>query len=133
MFKDFALAPSKVEATVTAMREQFMNYHLTACLELHTFSSLNEEFLLEYQGTLQKADQAIVYFNPHTIEHKKLAPISENQVIEAFGGGNLKVFTNSSELTEYLGTLDHEKQAYLMMTSGNFDDTDLDALAENLI
>ena len=133
VFKDFAHSPSKVEATVTAMREQFLSFHLTACLELHTFSSLNEEFLLEYQGTLLKADEAIVYFNPHTIEHKKLDPISEDQVREAFGGGNLKVFTDSTELTEYLKTLSHEKQAYLMMTSGNFDGVDFDALAENLI
>ncbi|MBL4577725.1 MAG: peptidoglycan synthetase [Flavobacteriales bacterium] len=133
LFKDFAHSPSKVEATVTAMREQFLSFHLTACLELHTFSSLNEEFLLEYQGTLLKADEAIVYFNPHTIEHKKLDPISKDQVREAFGGGNLKVFTNSTELTEYLKTLDHGKQAYLMMTSGNFDGVDFDALAENLI
>ncbi|MBL4577418.1 MAG: peptidoglycan synthetase, partial [Flavobacteriales bacterium] len=133
VFKDFAHSPSKVEATVTAMREQFLSFHLTACLELHTFSSLNEEFLLEYQGTLLKADEAIVYFNPHTIEHKKLDPISEDQVREAFGGGNLNVFTNSTELTEYLKTLDHGKQAYLMMTSGNFDGVDFDALAENLI
>jgi len=133
MFKDFAHSPSKVEATVTAVREQFLNYHLVACLELHTFSSLNEEFLMEYNGTMLKADEAIVYFNPHTLEHKKLEPLSEEQVQEAFGGGNLKVFTNSAALTAYLGTLNHEKQAYLMMTSGNFDGVDFEELANELI
>lgn len=133
MFKDFAHSPSKVAATVTAVREQFLNHHLVACLELHTFSSLNEEFLLEYQGTLMKADAAIVYFNPHTLEHKKLAAITEGQVREAFGGGNINVFTDSSELQEYLGKLSQEKVAYLMMTSGNFDGLNLEELAEDLV
>ncbi|HIA05985.1 MAG TPA: peptidoglycan synthetase [Flavobacteriales bacterium] len=133
MFKDFAHSPSKVGATVTAVREQFLNHHLAACLELHTFSSLNEEFLMEYQGTMLKADEAIVYFNPHTIEHKRLEPITEGQVRSAFGGGNLKVFTDSGELTHYLGRFDHEKQVFLMMTSGNFDGVDFETLAEEVI
>ncbi|MBL4656526.1 MAG: peptidoglycan synthetase [Flavobacteriales bacterium] len=133
MFKDFAHSPSKVGATVAAVREQFSNHHLVACLELHTFSSLNEEFLLEYQGTMLKADAAIVYFNPHTIEHKKLPPISEGQVREAFGGGNISVYTDSFQLREYLETINHEKQAFLMMTSGNFDGLNFNELAESLM
>jgi UDP-N-acetylmuramate: L-alanyl-gamma-D-glutamyl-meso-diaminopimelate ligase len=133
MFKDFAHSPSKVGATVTAVREQFLNHHLAACLELHTFSSLNEEFLMEYHGTLLKADEAIVYFNPRTIEHKKLEQITEGQVRSAFGGGNLRVFTDSQELTGYLGRYDHEKQVFLMMTSGNFDGVDFESLAEEVI
>ncbi|MBL4658233.1 MAG: hypothetical protein JKX73_09555 [Flavobacteriales bacterium] len=104
-----------------------------ACLELHTFSSLNEEFLLEYQGTMLKADAAIVYFNPHTIKHKKLPPISEGQVREAFGGGNISVYTDSFQLREYLETINHEKQAFLMMTSGNFDGLNFNELAESLM
>jgi len=133
LYKDFAHSPSKVSATVTAVREQFLNHHLIACLELHTFSSLNEEFLMEYMGTLDSADEAIVYFNPHTIKHKKLNPISESQVKDAFGSNNLKVFTKSSSLINYLMSIDHEKQAYLMMTSGNFDGIDFDSLAIDLI
>lgn len=133
MFKDFAHSPSKVGATVSAVREQFLNFHLIACLELHTFSSLNEEFLLEYLGTLEKADEAIVYFNPHTIEHKKLVPITELQIKEAFGGNNIKVYTKSLDLIEYLKSLDHNKQAYLMMTSGNFDGIDFNDLALELV
>jgi len=80
-----------------------------------------------------KADSALVYFNPHTIEHKKLAPISEGQVREAFGGGNLTVFTDSSVLQDYLKNLSQEKQAFLMMTSGNFDGLDFELLAEHLV
>ena len=133
MFKDFAHSPSKVGATVTAVREQFLNHHLAACLELHTFSSLNEVFLMEYHGTLLKADEAIVYFNPRTIEHKKLEQITEDQVRSAFGGGNLKVFTDSRELTSYLHHYDHQKQVFLMMTSGNFDGVDFDSLAEEVV
>lgn len=133
MFKDFAHSPSKVAATVAAVREQFLNYHLLACLELHTFSSLNEEFLLEYLGTLEMADEAIVYFNPHTLEHKKLLPITEVQVKEAFGSSNVTVFTESKAIIEYLKSVEHKKQAFLMMTSGNFDGIDFNDLATDLI
>lgn len=133
MFKDFAHSPSKVGATVAAVREQFLNFHLIACLELHTFSSLNEEFLLEYLGTLEKADEAIVYFNPHTLEHKKLVPITELQIKEAFGGNNIKVYTRSLDLIEYLKSLEHNNQAFLMMTSGNFDGIDFNDLALELV
>ncbi len=88
---------------------------------------------MEYLGTLEKADEAIVYFNPHTLEHKKLLPITESQVKEAFGSDNVKVYTKSLDLIEYLKTLDYNKQAYLMMTSGNFDGVDFNDLALELV
>src|ERR1035437_4321590 len=90
VYKDFAHSPSKLKATTQAVKKQFPDRKLIACMELHTFSSLNENFLKEYGGSMALADEAIVYFNPHTIEHKKLKPITEEQVKQAFGGNNIK-------------------------------------------
>ncbi|MFY8184886.1 MAG: UDP-N-acetylmuramate--L-alanine ligase, partial [Bacteroidia bacterium] len=98
MYKDFAHSPSKLKATVSAVKQQFTKRNLIACMELHTFSSLTEEFLKEYNGAMNEADEAIVYFNPHTIAHKKLKPITEEQVKIAFARNDLKIFTDSNEL-----------------------------------
>ena len=83
-YKDFAHSPSKLKATTQATKQQFTNRKVLACMELHTFSSLNETFLAEYDGAMNDADEAIVYFNPHTIAHKKLKPITEEQVLNYF-------------------------------------------------
>ena len=74
-----------------------------------------------------------MYFNPHTLEHKKLVPITELQIKEAFGGNNIKVYTRSMDLIEYLKSLEHNNQAFLMMTSGNFDGIDFNDLALELV
>ncbi|MBP6429602.1 MAG: peptidoglycan synthetase, partial [Bacteroidales bacterium] len=95
IYKDFAHSPSKLKATVSALKEQYPNRKLIAVMELHTFSSLNAEFLLQYNGCMDMADEAIVYFNPHTIAHKGLAEITKDQVFEAFGRRDIKVFTES--------------------------------------
>ena len=84
VFNDFAHSPSKLKATTEAVKTQFPERKLVACLELHTFSSLKKEFLPQYKNSMDAADLAIVYFNPHTIAHKKLEPITEQQVAEAF-------------------------------------------------
>lgn len=131
-YKDFAHSPSKLKATIEAMKAQFPTRPLVACMELHTFSSLNENFLKEYNGCMQAADDAVVYFNPHTIEHKKLKPISEDQVKEAFADNRLKVFTRSADVTGYLQSIGWKERNLLMMTSGNFDGVDFVELAEKL-
>ena len=129
IYKDFAHSPSKLKATSSAMKKQFTNRKLVACMELHTFSSLNEEFLKEYTGSLDKPDTAIVYFSPSAIAHKKLEPITPKQVLTAFGRKDLLVFTDSEKLETYLNNLNWENTNLLMMSSGTFEGMNL----ENLI
>lgn len=133
IYKDFAHSPSKLKATTEAVKKQFSNRKLVACMELHTFSSLNETFLEQYQGAMELADEAIVYFNPHTIEHKKLKPISVEQVKKAFGGNNLEVLTDSKIIQEKLKAMNWENKNLLLMTSGNFDGMDFKEFADLLI
>ncbi len=131
-YKDFAHSPSKLKATTDAVKQQFTNRHTVACMELHTFSSLTEEFLNEYSGAMNLADEAIVYFNPHTIAHKKLKEITSEQVHKAFNRNDLKVFTKSSDVTDYLKSLNWKDKVLLMMSSGNFDGVDFNGLAKEL-
>lgn len=133
VYKDFAHSPSKLKATVAAVKEQYPNRKLIACMELHTFSSLNPAFLNQYQHTMNDADMAFVYYNPHTIEHKKLPPISKEQVKQAFASNTLQVFTLSSELKNTLLTVPKNNTVFLLMTSGNFDGINLDDLGNRLI
>jgi len=121
IYKDFAHSPSKLEATSSAVKKQFAKRKLVACMELHTFSSLNEEFLAQYNGSMDEPDTAIVYFSPEAIVHKQLAPITKRQVHAAFGREDLVVFTDSNKLAAYLKTQNWENKNLLMMSSGTFD------------
>lgn len=129
IFRDFAHSPSKLKATTAAVKEQYPNRKLIACMELHTFSSLNEDFLAEYKGAMDKADVAIVYYNPHTIEHKKLKPITTEQVKNAFARNDLQVFTNSQELMNALKAAGFYDTNLLLMSSGNYDGVDVKNIA----
>ncbi|MCB2207861.1 MAG: peptidoglycan synthetase [Bacteroidetes bacterium] len=120
LYKDFAHAPSKVKATINAVKEQYTERELIACLELHTFSSLNKTFLAQYEGSFKMADKGCVYYNPHTVEMKKLERISPNDIKKAFGRADLEVFTNSDEMIEWLKNTSVSKNVFLMMSSGNF-------------
>jgi UDP-N-acetylmuramate: L-alanyl-gamma-D-glutamyl-meso-diaminopimelate ligase len=131
-YKDFAHSPSKLKATTAAVKQQFDGREVVACMELHTFSSLTEEFLNEYKGAMNSSDEAIVYYNPHTIAHKKLKPISEEQVLKAFDRKDLKVFTGSKELITHLKNKNWNNKVLLMMSSGNFDGVDFNKLAGEL-
>ena len=133
VYKDFAHSPSKLKATTDAVHEQFTNRKLIACMELHTFSSLNEDFLEQYKGTMDKADEAIVYFNPHTIEHKKLKPISIEQVRSAFARNDIKVFNDSALLQECLQQKNYKQDVLLLMSSGNFDGININEFGKALI
>ena len=128
VIKDFAHSPSKLKATVTAVKAQYPSRKLIAIIELHTFSSLNAKFLKEYHNTMKAADKAIVYYNPKTIEHKRLPKITPKQVKEAFGREDLSVRTQSDEIKNYLLGLDLANTNLLIMTSGNFDGLDLHEL-----
>jgi UDP-N-acetylmuramate: L-alanyl-gamma-D-glutamyl-meso-diaminopimelate ligase len=129
VYKDFAHAPSKLKATSSALKRQFPERRLVACLELHTFSSLNPEFLPQYAGTFDAPDVAVVYFNPQVLAHKRLAPLSELQVAEAFHRPDLRVFTDSQQLAAFLREQHWQHANLLMMTSGTFDGLDLAQLA----
>jgi UDP-N-acetylmuramate: L-alanyl-gamma-D-glutamyl-meso-diaminopimelate ligase len=132
-YKDFAHSPSKLKATTAAVKQQFPERNLIACMELHTFSSLNEQFLLEYKDAMKTADEAIVYFNPHTIAHKKLKEITEEQILNAFGAGNnLSVYTDVNKLRAHLLKINTANSNLLMMSSGTFDGMDFTALAKEI-
>lgn len=133
VFQDFAHSPSKLKATTEAVKKQYQNRKLIACMELHTFSSLKKEFLPHYKNTMCMADQALVYFDPKTIEHKKLEPITEKQVKEAFGGSKLKVYTDSDLLISDLLSMNFNNTNVLLMSSGNFTGVNLPQLAKKII
>ena len=131
-YKDFAHSPSKLKATTNALKHQFPNRKLIACMELHTFSSLNSEFLKLYFKSMVAADVAYVYYNIETIKHKKLENIDEQDVYNAFGTSNLKVFTSSKDLQDQLFSQNWDNSNLLMMSSGNFDGLDFDNIAKNI-
>jgi UDP-N-acetylmuramate: L-alanyl-gamma-D-glutamyl-meso-diaminopimelate ligase len=133
IFKDFAHSPSKLMATLKAVREQYPEKKLVACMELHTFSSLSREFLSHYKGCMDDADRAIVYFNPHAIQLKKLPPITEQQVKEGFANENLEVFTDSGLLKQSLLKDTWHQKNLLLMSSGDFDGMNLDDLAVKIV
>jgi UDP-N-acetylmuramate: L-alanyl-gamma-D-glutamyl-meso-diaminopimelate ligase len=132
-FKDFAHSPSKVLATTTAVKKQFIERKLVACLELHTYSSLNKKFLPQYQETFNAADQAIVYFNPKNFEHKRLEPFDSEEVKKAFDHDNLLVFNDITLLKNHLNTINWHNKNLLMMSSGNYDNLDMNDLAQTLV
>jgi UDP-N-acetylmuramate: L-alanyl-gamma-D-glutamyl-meso-diaminopimelate ligase len=133
VYKDFAHSPSKLVATVSAVQKQFPNRKLVACMELHTFSSLNKEFLQQYAGTMDNCDTAIVYFNPKTIAHKKLAELSKEEVKEAFNRPDLIVITETEEVLSWLKNHEWNGSNLLLMTSGNFDGVNLDEFGKELL
>ncbi|MBR7154186.1 MAG: peptidoglycan synthetase [Paludibacteraceae bacterium] len=138
-YKDFAHSPSKLKATVNAVRERYPNKKLIACMELHTFSSLMADFLPQYKGCMAEADVAYVYFNPKVIEHKQLTPITADEVRAAFGTKNVEVFTSCEDLQAALRAevrgerLEVRETALLMMSSGTFDGINVKQFAEELL
>ena len=133
IYKDFAHSPSKLKATTSALKQQFPDRTLVACMELHTFSSLNKEFLEQYNGAMDKADIAYVYYNPHTLEHKKLPPISPELVAAGFNNPGIRVITNSDVMVDDLRKMDWNDRNLLLMSSGNFDGLDFKELAASLL
>lgn len=131
VFYDFAHSPSKLKATTHAVKAQFNNRKLIAVMELHTFSSLKADFLPQYKASMDAADKAYVYFNPLTIEHKKLEQISPKQIKEAFGN-NVEVYTNADQLFEMLSNEKWDRKNLLIMTSGNFSGKDIKAFAKEI-
>jgi UDP-N-acetylmuramate: L-alanyl-gamma-D-glutamyl-meso-diaminopimelate ligase len=132
VFADFAHAPSKLKATVEAVKEQFPGRRLVACIELHTFSSLSGNFLSYYADTMAKADQPMVYYNPHAIQLKRLPDILPEQVREAFNHADLKVYTDAERLLNDLLEFNWNNTNLLMMSSGDFGGMDVPTLAKKI-
>lgn len=131
MYKDFAHSPSKLKATTAAVKEQYPDREVIACMELHTFSSLKKDFLPEYHGAMEKADQALVYFSPEVVKHKRLSPITEDDVKNAFGGA-VRVSTSTQDVLDFIRSQNWKKKVLLMMSSGNFNGIDYNKLGEEL-
>ncbi len=131
-YKDFAHSPSKVAATTKAVKEQFPTRTLVACLELHTYSSLNSEFLKEYEGALDDADVAVVFYSPDAVKIKQLDEVTYEQIATAFNRKDLIIYTNPKDFKGYLFGLDLENSALLLMSSGNYGGLNFDEV-KNLI
>jgi UDP-N-acetylmuramate: L-alanyl-gamma-D-glutamyl-meso-diaminopimelate ligase len=126
VFKDYAHSPSKVLATTKAVKAQFSSKIVLACLELHTYSSLNAEFLKEYKEALNAADEAVVFYSPKALEIKQLESITEDQIFEAFGRKDLKVFTDPKAFQDYLKSKTFMDHVLLLMSSGNYGGLDFE-------
>ncbi len=127
-FKDFAHSPSKVKATTKAVKEQFSAKRVLACLELHTYSSLNSTFLKEYEGALDAADEAVVFYSPEAVKIKRLVEVTENQISSAFKRNDLRVFTDPNEFQEFLFSQNFDSTALLLMSSGNYGGLDFETV-----
>jgi len=126
VFKDFAHSPSKVKATTKAVKKQYAQREVIACLELHTYSSLNAEFLGEYQGALDQADKAVVFYSPHAVKIKQLDEVTTTQIETAFGREDLIIFTNPTEFKGFLFSQNLEQKALVLMSSGNYGGLDFE-------
>ncbi|MBS1659770.1 MAG: peptidoglycan synthetase, partial [Bacteroidetes bacterium] len=132
IYRDFAHAPSKVKATIQAVKTQFPERELIAVLELHTFSSLNEKFLSEYRGSLDPADKAVVFYSRHALELKRLPPLPPSTVEAGFGKKGLLVIQDREELVTWLTQQSYKNVNLLLMSSGNYDGLDVVALSTQL-
>ncbi len=126
IYKDFAHSPSKVEATTRAVKEQYPDRTLLACLELHTYSSLNQNFLKEYKGTLDPADEALVFYSPHAVEIKRLEEIGKEEIERAFERKDLLIYTEPASFKSFLFSQDLKDKVVLLMSSGNYGGLDFD-------
>jgi UDP-N-acetylmuramate: L-alanyl-gamma-D-glutamyl-meso-diaminopimelate ligase len=132
VYRDFAHAPSKVTATLQAMRKQFPQQTLIAVLELHTYSSLNENFLHEYKHSMDGADKAAVFYAAHALEIKKLPPLSAEKVLTGFDRTDLEVFNQPDQLLQWLSQQDYQNTIVLLMSSGNFNGADMLTFAKTI-
>ncbi|WP_108866655.1 UDP-N-acetylmuramate--L-alanine ligase [Aquimarina aquimarini] len=132
-FKDFAHSPSKVRATTRAVKEQYKDRKVIACLELHTYSSLDASFLKEYEGALNTADEAVVFYSPHAVKIKQLEEVSAVQIETAFNRDDLIIYTEPRDFKEYLAQKDLDNSVLLLMSSGNYGGLDFDEVKKWII
>ena len=127
-YKDFAHSPSKVSATTKAVKDQYPNRKLIACLELHTYSSLNAEFLKEYEGALNSADVAVVFYSPDAVKIKQLEAVTYEQIAQAFKRNDLIIYTNPADFKKFLFSTSVENSTLLLMSSGNYGGLDFEEI-----
>lgn len=132
-FKDFAHSPSKVKASTKAVKEQFPDRTVIACLELHTYSSLNADFLKEYKNTLDAADVAVVFYSPHAVEIKKLKEVTKDQIAKAFERDDLIIYTNPDDFKNFLFSQNFENKALLLMSSGTYGGLNFDEVKSLMV
>jgi UDP-N-acetylmuramate: L-alanyl-gamma-D-glutamyl-meso-diaminopimelate ligase len=132
VFLDFAHSPSKLKATIEAVKFQYPQHKLLACMELHTFSSLNKEFLKEYNNSMGPADVRIIFYNPETIEHKKLDMLNDEFIARAFGDHPIIIFNDKKKFTDFLFSGDWNGYNILLMSSGNFSNIDFQKFISTL-
>ena len=133
VYKDFAHSPSKLKATIEAVKERYPDKRIVACMELHTFSSLTKQFLTEYQGCMDLADIAILFFDPHALEHKKLPQLSPEIIYQSFKNENIEVYYESKKLIDRLLSLTEKESVFLLMSSGNFNGINITELGNKII
>ncbi|WP_396191227.1 UDP-N-acetylmuramate--L-alanine ligase [Flavobacterium sp.] len=129
-YKDFAHSPSKVSATTKAVKNQYPDRKLIACLELHTYSSLNAEFLKEYQNALDAADVAVVFYSPDAVKIKQLEEVTYDQIAQSFQREDLIIYTNPADFKEFLFSQNFDNSALLLMSSGNYGGLNFDEVKE---
>jgi len=132
VFRDFAHAPSKVKATMEAVKQQYPDRKLIALLELHTYSSLNEQFMKEYKGAMDPADEAAVYYSGHALELKRMPPLPKEKVAAGFDKKGLVVLNKKEELVQWLQSQSYQNANLLLMSSGNYDGIDMLTFARNV-
>lgn len=132
VYRDFAHAPSKVKASIEAVKQQFPDRKLVAVLELHTYSSLNEAFMSEYKGAFDKADVGVVFYSKHALELKRMPDLPKEKVLEGFGKEGLLVINDKNELWNFLQQQDFSNANLLLMSSGNYDALDMNAFAQHI-
>jgi UDP-N-acetylmuramate: L-alanyl-gamma-D-glutamyl-meso-diaminopimelate ligase len=111
------------------VKEQYPKRKLVACFELHTYSSLDKDFLIEYYESMRLADVKVVFYNAHTFELKRKELIEPEFIHEAFGDRRIHVFTEVESFRKFLEKQSWNKTNLLMMSSGSFGDIDINALA----
>ncbi len=132
-YKDFAHSPSKVAATTKAVKDQYPDRKLVACLELHTYSSLNAAFLKEYEGALDAADVAVVFYSPDAVKIKQLEEVTSNQIAKSFQRKDLIIYTNPSEFKDFLFSTNLDNAALLLMSSGNYGGLDFEEVKQLVV
>ncbi|MBN2215525.1 MAG: peptidoglycan synthetase [Bacteroidales bacterium] len=132
VFIDFAHSPSKLKATIEAVKSQFPGRRLIACIELHTFSSLTKEFLHEYRDTMDRADKKVVFYNPETLRHKRLEMLDTEYIKESFGDSRIIIFNDRKSFKDFLCSGDWNGYNILLMSSGNFSDIDFQEIIDTI-
>jgi UDP-N-acetylmuramate: L-alanyl-gamma-D-glutamyl-meso-diaminopimelate ligase len=133
VYRDFAHAPSKVKATIEAVKKQFPHRKLIAVLELHTYSSLNGEFMGEYRHVMELADQALVYYSAHALELKQMPPLLKEKIIKGFDKIDLMVINKKDDLIKWFASQSYENANLLLMSSGDYDGMDITTFANKIL